>query len=39
VGVYSGRLHTKDPTDAQIGMVWPVEDIQEIVWGQKRDAD
>jgi hypothetical protein len=39
IGVYSGRLHTKDKTDAQIGMVWPVEDIQEIIWGQKRDAD
>jgi hypothetical protein len=27
IGVYSGRLHTKDPSDAQIGMVWPAEDI------------
>lgn len=39
VGIYSGRLHAKDPSDAQIGMVWPVEDIQEVVVGQKRDTD
>src|SRR5260370_15689560 len=39
IDVYSGLLHTKDPTDAQIGMVWPVDDIQEIIWGQKRDSD
>src|SRR4051794_887785 len=22
IGVYSGRLHTQDPLEAQIGMVW-----------------
>jgi hypothetical protein len=35
--VYSGRLHTKDPSDAQIGMVWPAEDIEEIIGGAKLD--
>jgi Trypsin-like peptidase domain len=39
IGIYSGRLHTKDPSDAQFGMVWPVLDIEEVVVGQKRDAD
>jgi hypothetical protein len=37
IGVYSGRLYTKDPSDAQIGMVWPVEDIEEIIDGAKLD--
>lgn len=37
IGVYSGRLHTKDPSDAQIGMVWPAEDIEEIIGGAKLD--
>jgi hypothetical protein len=37
IGIYSGRLHTSDPTDAQLGMVWPVEDIQEVIWGKKFD--
>jgi trypsin-like peptidase len=31
VGVYSGRLHTNDPSDAQLGMVWPPEDIDNII--------
>lgn len=37
IGVYAGRLHTKDPTDAQLGMIWPIEDIEEIVDGAKPD--
>jgi hypothetical protein len=37
IGIYSGRLHTTDQTDTQLGMVWPVEDIQEIIWGKKVD--
>ncbi len=31
IGIYSGRLHTKDPLDAQIGMVWPASFIDEII--------
>lgn len=31
VGIYSGRLHTKDRSDAQIGIVWPTQLIEEIV--------
>jgi hypothetical protein len=37
IGVYSGRLHTHEKTDAQIGMVWPVRDIEDIVSMEKRD--
>ena len=37
IGVYSGRLHTREKTDAQIGMVWPVRDIEDIVSMEKRD--
>ena len=37
VGVYSGRLHTKDPSDAQLGMVWPPEDIDDIIDGSEYD--
>jgi hypothetical protein len=37
IGIYSGRLYTKDKDDAQLGMVWPVEDIEEVIVGQKRD--
>jgi hypothetical protein len=39
VGIYSGRLHTNDPGDAQIGMVWPPWIIEEIVAGNKLDID
>jgi hypothetical protein len=39
IGVYSGRLRTKDSTDAQIGVVWPAEFINEIIAGNKRDVD
>jgi hypothetical protein len=37
IGVYSGRLNTKDPNDAQLGMVWPVEDIEDIIAVSKLD--
>jgi S1-C subfamily serine protease len=37
IGIYSGRLHTKDQTDAQLGMVWPVEDIEEVIIGKRID--
>jgi hypothetical protein len=37
IGIYSGRLYTSDHTDAQLGMVWPVLDIQEVIWGKKFD--
>jgi hypothetical protein len=37
IGVYSGRLHTKDQSDAQLGMVWPAEDIDDIIDGRKLD--
>ena len=35
IGVYSGRLR---PTDAQIGIVWHVEDIDQIIDAGKRDT-
>jgi hypothetical protein len=35
IGVYSGRLR---PEDAQIGIVWHVEYIDEIIDGGKRDT-
>jgi hypothetical protein len=31
VGVYSGRLVTSDPLDAQLGLAWPAQHVQEIV--------
>jgi hypothetical protein len=37
IGVYSGRLHTKDSLDAQIGMVWPAIYIDEIIDGGLKD--
>ena len=33
IGVYSGRLHTRDPMDAQIGMVWSATYIDQIIDG------
>ncbi|MBR0899107.1 trypsin-like peptidase domain-containing protein [Bradyrhizobium tropiciagri] len=39
IGIYSGRRHTNDPSDAQLGMVWPVHDIQEVIIGKKLDSD
>jgi hypothetical protein len=38
VGIYSGRLATTDPLDAQLGMVWPISLVAEIVAGHKPDA-
>jgi hypothetical protein len=37
VGVYSGRLSTNDPLDAQLGVVWPAVLVEEIVSGAKRE--
>ncbi len=37
IGVYSGRLYTKDPANAQLGMVWPLADINDIIDGAKLD--
>lgn len=39
VGVYSGRLITKNPEDAQLGRVWPGEFIDEIIACDTRDND
>lgn len=33
VGVYSGRFHTNDASDAQLGRVWPAALVSEIVSG------
>jgi hypothetical protein len=38
VGVYSGRLVSTDPIDAQIGLVWPGSLIPEIVAGQRIEV-
>jgi hypothetical protein len=37
IGVYSGRLRTRNSEDAQLGMVWPREDIDDIIDGAKFD--
>jgi hypothetical protein len=37
IGVYSGRLHTQDPLDAQIGMVWSATFIDEIIDGGLKE--
>jgi hypothetical protein len=37
LGSTPGRLATKNPSDAQIGIVWPGEFIDEIIAGAKRD--
>jgi hypothetical protein len=37
LGVYSGRLHTRDSLDAQLGIVWPRSLIEEIIDGEERD--
>jgi hypothetical protein len=33
VGVYSGRCHTNDPNDAQLGRVWPIRFVREMLDG------
>jgi hypothetical protein len=38
IGVYSGRLHAATD-EAQIGMVWHVSYIEEIIAGNMRDTD
>ena len=37
IGVYSRRLHTDDPSNAQIDMVWPADDINDIIDAVKYD--
>jgi len=37
VGIYSGRLHTHSPLDAQLGMVWPASLVAEVVEGGVPD--
>jgi hypothetical protein len=37
IGVYSGRLQTTDPLDAQLGLVWPTALVEQIVSGGKRE--
>jgi hypothetical protein len=39
IGVYSGRAHTDHPNEAQIGLVWDGSLIDEIIAGQRRDAE
>lgn len=39
IGVYSGRVPTDHPHEAQIGIVWDGSFIQEIIAGNKRDED
>ncbi|WP_345907675.1 trypsin-like peptidase domain-containing protein [Sphingomonas sp. UBA4815] len=31
IGIYSGRFHTNDPSDAQLGRVWPAVFVREVV--------
>lgn len=33
VGIYSGRFHTEDSSDAQLGRVWPAILVEEIIAG------
>jgi hypothetical protein len=37
IGVYSGRISTEHPHEAQIGLVWDGSLINEIVAGNIRD--
>jgi hypothetical protein len=37
-GIYSGRLHTEDREDAQLGRVWPASLISEIIDGAICDS-
>jgi hypothetical protein len=37
LGVYSGRLPTNHPHEAQIGLVWDKSYIDEIIAGNTRD--
>ena len=38
IGVYSGRLSTVDPNDAQLGLAWPAKFVEEIVSARHRDS-
>lgn len=38
IGVYSGRLSTADPNDAQLGLVWPTFLLEEIIAGKRLDT-
>lgn len=38
VGVYSGRLTTTDPNDAQLGLTWPTFLLEEIITGKQLDT-
>jgi Trypsin-like peptidase domain len=38
VGVYSGRIVSQDPLDAQLGLTWPASFVPEIVSGAKLDT-
>ena len=38
IGIYSGRLHTTDPLDAQLGIIWPEALVQDICAAQKADV-
>jgi hypothetical protein len=39
MGVYSGRLQSRDDLDTQIGMVWPATAMDEIIACNTRDQD
>lgn len=36
IGIYSGRFHTNDASDAQLGRVWPAVLVQEVLPLRKR---
>jgi hypothetical protein len=38
IGIYSGRLPTEHPSEAQIGLVWDGSLINEIIAGNVKDA-
>lgn len=38
VGIYSGRIASADPLDAQLGLTWPANLVEEIVTGGRRDS-
>ncbi len=39
IGVYSGRLYTRDFLEAQLGRVWPAHLITEIIVGRRTDDE
>lgn len=38
IGVYSGRIGQSDSLDAQLGICWPVELLEQIIAAGKRDS-